>query len=240
MGIAKGAVRKKAKGIIVDTWQSQANLSLFLVMQVLIAFVLPAMGFGRDDARLYSDIGFSILLISGVAIAWGRREIFALTVVVGTVTLFMRWLALWRLTPTISLWSDWCSLVAVIMISLVLLTQIFRHGRVTRVRIQGAIAVYLLFGVGWAHAYHITALLHPGSFTFPAGEIPGVGDWIYFSFVTLTTVGYGDITPVLPTARTLATAEALAGQLYLAVMIARLVAMEMVFWQQKAMEDLNS
>jgi voltage-gated potassium channel Kch len=57
-------------------------------------------------------------------------------------------------------------------------------------------------------------------------------DWIYFSFITLTTVGYGDITPVHPIARTLAVGEALTGQLYLAVMIARLVAMEIVFWQQ--------
>ena len=59
-------------------------------------------------------------------------------------------------------------------------------------------------------------------------------DWIYFSYVTLTTVGYGDITPVLPIARTLAVGEALAGQLYLAVMIARLVAMEIVCWQENA------
>ena len=65
----------------------------------------------------------------------------------------------------------------------------------------------------------------------------GVSDWVYFSFVTLSTVGYGDITPVHPIARTLAMAEALAGQLYLAVLIARLVAMEVITWQSKASHD---
>ncbi|MGA7462395.1 MAG: potassium channel family protein, partial [Candidatus Korobacteraceae bacterium] len=121
--------------------------------------------------------------------------------------------------------------------AVVLLTQIFRPGRVTHVRIQGAVAVYLLFGIAWAHAYRITAILHPGSFAFQAGELATVADWIYYSFVTLTTVGYGDIVPTAQISRTLAVAEALIGQLYLAVMIARLVAMEIVSWQEKAMEN---
>jgi voltage-gated potassium channel Kch len=61
-----------------------------------------------------------------------------------------------------------------------------------------------------------------------------VQDWSYYSFVTLTTLGYGDITPVRPIARNLAITEALTGQLYLAVMLARLVAMEVITWQEKA------
>jgi len=240
MQLKPGAVRRTAKGIIVETWQSQANLSLFLVLQVLIAFILPSIGFGNKDLQLYGDIGFSIMLVSGVAIAWGRRKLFLAVVVVGCVALTVRWLAWWRPGGQIALWSDWWTLAAILLISLVLLTQIFRPGRVTHVRIQGAIAVYLLFGIGWAHAYHIAAIRHPGSFSVPAGEAPTMVAWIYFSFVTLTTVGYGDITPVLPIARTLAMGEALAGQLYLAVMIARLVAMEVVFWQQGATRNTDS
>ncbi len=235
--IKHGAVRRKAKGIIVDTWQSQANLSLFLVLQVLIAFVLPVLGFGKEDFRLYSDAGFSVLLVSGVAIAWGQRKLFPIAAIVGVVALVMRWLA-WR-NPTSRwlLWNDWWTVAVIIVIAFVLLKQIFRPGRVTHMRIQGAIAVYLLFGVGWAHAYHITAMLHPGSFSFPPGDLPLASDWFYFSYVTLSTVGYGDIAPVLPIARTLAMGEALTGQLFLAVMIARLVAMEVVFWQQNAISN---
>jgi hypothetical protein len=126
------------------------------------------------------------------------------------------------------------------VISLVLLAQVFRAGPVNSYRLQGAIAVYLLFGVGWAHAYHLTGLLHPGSFNTPRSEIPSVLDWAYFSFITLTTVGYGDITPVRPIARTLAMGEALTGQLYLAVLIARLVAMEVVSWQSKSNQNSDN
>src|ERR1039458_2071302 len=64
-------VRDRARALITDSWQSQANLSLFLGLMVLIAFVLPSMGFGKGDIKLYSDVAFSLLLISGVAIAWG-------------------------------------------------------------------------------------------------------------------------------------------------------------------------
>jgi hypothetical protein len=233
----RDAVRSKARGIIIDTWQSQANLSLFLMLLVLTAFVLPSIGFGKENTRLYSNGAFTVLLLSGVAIAWRQRMLFIVSALVGAVALAVRWSA-WGLgTARSELRSDWWTMAAIAVIAIVLLTQIFRPGRVTHVRIQGAIAVYLLFGIAWAHAFRITAILHPGSFVFQAGELSTVADWIYYSFVTLTTVGYGDITPTAQISRTLAVGEALVGQLYLAVMIARLVAMEIVSWQEKATEN---
>ena len=232
MSVDKGAVRKRAEGLIAETWQSQLNLSLFLALEILIAFVLPSLGFGREDTQLYGDIGFSVMLISGVAIAWGRRRLFIPTSLIAGITLVVRWVTWFDRTQRLILCSDWWTLAAVGAIAWVLLTQIFLPGRVTHLRIQGAIAVYLLFGVAYAHAYHIAAIMVPGSFAGPA-ELTDVSGWAYYSFVTLTTVGYGDITPVGQVARTLSVSEALMGQLYLAVLIARLVAMEIVFWQQK-------
>ena len=240
MSVRPHAVREKARVIIHDSWESQANLSFFLILEVVIAFILPSLGFGKDDFRLYSALGFSVMLISGVAIAWGRPKLFLLAVSVGSACMVFRWINWWNGSLRTSLWSDWSSIVAALVISVVLLSQVFRAGKVTHMRIQGAIAVYLLLGTVWSHAYHITEILHPGSFTFPPGEMLAASDWSYFSFVTLTTVGYGDITPVHPIARVLAVGEALSGQLYLAVMIARLVAMEMVFWQQQNTEETNS
>jgi len=163
--------------------------------------------------------------------------LFAVAAVVGGIALIVRWLSFGIRSFRAELYDDGATLLAIAVIALVLLMQIFRSGRVTHVRIQGAIAVYLLFGVAWAHGYHVVNLLHPGSFTETGGEMTVPSDWIYFSFVTLTTVGYGDITPVSTLARALAIGEALVGQLYLAIMVARLVAMELVFWQQKAMDN---
>jgi Ion channel len=232
--LATGAVREKARTLIKQSWQSQANLSFFLALIVGLGFVLPVLGFGKNDEILYGDFVFSLLIVSGVAIAWGRPWLFGFGAFVGSATLAIRWMAFFTPTLALQVWVGIWSIVAILVIALVLLAQVFRPGPVTSYRLQGAIAVYLLFGIGWAHAYHLTGLLHPGSFNTPSGEIPSVLDWAYFSFITLTTVGYGDITPVRPIARTLAMGEALTGQLYLAVLIARLVAMEVVSWQEKS------
>jgi hypothetical protein len=226
--------RRDARKLIADTWQTQANLSVFLAMVVLIGFVLPAVGFESGDLRLYSNVSFSFLLISGVAIAWGRRVLFLPAAALAVVTLLVRWVALAKATPAWDLRSDYWSLAAIILIAVVLLDQVFREGPVRSARVQGAIAVYLLFGVAWAHAYRIAETHHPGSFHHAAGELATIGDWIYYSFVTLTTVGYGDITPATAITRNLSIGEALAGQLFLAVLIARLVAMEVMNWQQRA------
>src|SRR5208337_3997335 len=171
------------------------------------------------DQILYSEFCFSLLLISGVAIAWGHPWLFGFAAFVGSATMAVRWMAFFTPTLTLQVWSGAWSVAAILVIALVLLAQVFRAGPVTSYRVQGAIAVYLLFGAGWAHAYHITAMLHPGSFN-GIGEMPTALDWAYYSYITLSTVGYGDITPVLPIARVLSMGEALTGQLYLAVLIA--------------------
>lgn len=90
--------------------------------------------------------------------------------------------------------------------------------------------MYLLLGLLWALGYQLIETLLPGSFRFME-EHDAAGSFIkhgfaYFSFVTLTTVGYGDITPVHPIARTAAIGEALVGQLYPAILIGRLVSLQ--------------
>ncbi len=118
-----------------------------------------------------------------------------------------------------------------------IVSRIFHHtSRVTVDTINGAICVYLVMGIAWAQAYALLAAVQPGSFSFN-GEILATGAlsfdrFIGFSFVTLTTTGYGNIVPLSPRADALAIAEAIAGQLYLAVLLARLVAMEIAHRQQ--------
>jgi hypothetical protein len=109
-------------------------------------------------------------------------------------------------------------------------TSVFSKGRMTPDRVAGAIAVYLLLGLLWALLYGVIAATDPDAFhglaLFSLEESGAQQDFIYFSFVTLTTLGYGDMSPVAPAAKTLAWFEAVFGQLYLAVTIARLVSLE--------------
>ena len=92
-------------------------------------------------------------------------------------------------------------------------------------RIVGAVCVYLLLGVMWSLAYNVLEYLQPDSFKGLTELVSPAWnpDWIYFSFVTITTLGYGEITPITQTARSLAVAEAIVGQFYIAVLVAGLV-----------------
>jgi hypothetical protein len=108
----------------------------------------------------------------------------------------------------------------------IVVRQLFREREVATNMIFGAIVAYLLAAVAFAYLYEILELFQPGSFSgIPDGTNPReLGDaLLYFSLVSLTTVGYGDIVPVSGLARPVVVFEGVFGTLYLAVMIARLV-----------------
>jgi hypothetical protein len=213
-----------ARSLVKETWSARANLSFFLALLVLFVFVLPLTSLVEKHMSLYVDIGYSLLLVSGIAIGWSRSWLFYIGAAVGVVGLLVRWLGWWY--PAVSRFREPSTLAAILFLLLLLLVRVFRKGPVSGSRLQGAVAVYLLLGLTWAHAYVIFNRDHPNSFITVEQTPPTVAGWTYFSFVTLTTVGYGDITPKAPAVRMLAVAEALTGQLYLAVMLARLVALQ--------------
>ena len=108
--------------------------------------------------------------------------------------------------------------------------SVMRPHRPVGDRIIGAICVYVLIGLAWASVYETLDSVAPGSFRFPADTAwatPGALRYRYFSFVTLATLGYGDVTPVAVLAGTLASIEAVAGQLYIGITVARLVALSL-------------
>ena len=201
-------------------WESDRGLSAFLGMLVVFLFVLPPFvepeGHGRS---LIVDLGLSVLLLAGVAAVSPHRAVRVLLFVLVVGALVVRWGAF--AAPVTAA----AALVTVMAMTFVVLGQAFRAGPVNVHRIQGAVAAYLLLGLAWALAYEALALVADGAFSSGGPAEPERGRFIYFSFVTLTTVGYGDVTPVHPVARSLAVAEALAGQLYPAILLARLVSL---------------
>lgn len=93
----------------------------------------------------------------------------------------------------------------------------------------GAASLYILIGLSWAILYLILETTLPGSFHIADAHNPdgvlSLGDFTYYSFVTLTTLGYGDMVPVSCQARSLATLEAISGLLTLSVVVARIISL---------------
>jgi len=220
-------MNNKLRGKLTRFWRSDRGLSAFLALLVLSVLVLYPLNVSRGYGQIANDISASLLLLGGIAAASERPRLLALVASTIAVTLVLRW-ADW-VVPSASLaaWQDLFLCLSLGMLALVILGQVFREGPVNHHRIQGAIAAYLLIGMTWAAAYELVALLIPGSFTGTFGSgLVGEQSWLYFSYATLTTVGYGDIVAVHPIARSMAVTEAMAGQFYVAILVARLVSQQ--------------
>jgi hypothetical protein len=205
--------------------ESMAALLLFLILNI---FVVPFVESpDRVVERLIRDALLSLILLSGVmAVATDRRP-FLVCATVATVAVLVRWGNWIFPTPETVALNDVAGLFSLGVLCAVLGMKVFRPGRAASDRILGAIALYALIGVVWAEAYQLINLHLPGSFNgTPTGNSSNRSTWIYFSFVTLTTVGYGDITPVAKAVKSLAIFEALIGQLYPAIVLARLVSLQ--------------
>jgi ion channel len=215
--------------IVPQVLASERSLTLLLGLLVLAVFVIPVLGLEGAD-RLYVDVVLSLLLVAGVAAASPDRKTRRFMAGVTLIALVLRWGAWMPGGAPLAAWRELTTLVTELLFSVAILRRVLGAGRVSAHRVRGAIVVYLLLGMSWATAYHLVEYLHPGSFvTQPASSTSlTFNEAVYFSFVTLTTVGFGDITPAHRAARVLAMGEALTGQLYLAVLLARLVSLEIV------------
>jgi len=223
-------------------WQSDWNLSALLVFLLIDTFILAPIIQARETTGvlvLHSSV-FSIFLLSGVAVVLRKR---AVTIVVGAfaaVTFMVLWTSHIHPSATLAYIDTGFSLVFCVLLGAVILLQVLRSGVINRQRIEGAIALYLLLAIIWALAYELVALTDPGAFSFPAATFhPQVlrARLLYFSIMTLTTVGYGDITPVNPVAASLAALEGMIGQLFPVLLLARLVSLELYHRQQHGDKD---
>lgn len=210
-------------------WSSDRGLAALLVLlgvTVFVAFPAFADRSLGTLARVSIDALFALILITGArAVGWGRTGVVWVGAAV-TLVVAMRWMGQRGTASWNALLEAGLSTLMLALLTTMVLRQVFREGPVTRGRLFGSVAAYLLIGLVFAEAYSGLCALDPGAFSWSgvAGE-GGLGSRLaYFSLITLTTTGYGDILPVAPAARSLATLEGMVGQLFPAILIARLVA----------------
>jgi voltage-gated potassium channel Kch len=211
-------------------WSTDRSLSVFLgLLLVAVFIVLPL---AEQEGMLIASVGFSVLLVSGVALVAKNRMTRGLVAGAAGVALIIHWTQHVVPGTGLSMMSAFSSLCFLGILAGVVFREVLNKGPITLHRVQGAVAVYLLLGLIWAFAYDMVLLSAPDAFHSSELTVQHktvTPPLIYFSVMTLTTVGYGDITPIHPMARALAMLEAVIGQLFPVILIARLVAMELQF-----------
>lgn len=200
----------------------------FLLGLVLLFAAAPFAEQIRGGETLESS-ALTLVLISAVFAVGRRRRVLWMAIFIVTPTVAGKWLHYFWPDSVSPVWFLPCVLIFIVFILFQLLRFILIAPRVNGDILCAGIASYLLLGLLWAFAYMLVAQLMPGAFFFD-GRIEDKQEMtsftsVYFSFITLTTVGYGDITPVASVARMLAAMEAMTGTLFVAILISRLVSM---------------
>ncbi len=218
--------------------QRHLQLLIFLLLIFVASpFVMPY----YYGPTILNIIAAAVLLSATYAVSRRRSFfIFAISVSIFSIALTF-WLAA---APTywLIVISHGTLVVLISFFAVAILSYVLGSGKVTWDKIYGAVCAYLLFGYAWTFAYSVIETVQPGSFISlsspaPHDLISSVMQLRYFSFVTLATVGYGDIVPHTPAARTMALLEAILGQFYLVALVGRLVGLHIVHGNEPRAAD---
>jgi hypothetical protein len=185
-----------------------------LLASLLIIFALTPFVAGSTVMRWVLSLATVGMMASALLASWKGRKTFIILALFGVTSIVKGGFML--------------------VVTGVIFADVLRSKQVTMNTVFGSCCVYLLLSLTWSAAYAILETVQPGSFNIALASAGETGDalptfdvqLVYFSMITLTTVGFGDITPVTPQARILAALEGLIGQLFLAIIVARLVALE--------------
>ncbi len=223
MGLTKARFRK-----LREELHDPALTALTVMLAILMFVVGPMQAVGDLGAHHFGMVVSFLLVVAIFIVSGSAMAVCALLVAIAMVVAATAFRL--RQPSIVDLYLDagaWT--IAGMTLNIVVARAVFKPGRVTLHRIIGAVLLYLNIGFTFVALYCFVALMAPHAFVGinPLTDNLGVAaNFGYFSFVTLTSVGYGDIVPLHPYARSLANLEAVIGQLYPATLLARLVSLE--------------
>ena len=205
------------------TWRFAYLLAALLLLIALHPFFV-----GNVWEPLLLNFFFSLVIIASVFVVSRSTTMRMIAFILALPVLGGRWLIHFFPFEVLKLFALATGAAFVAFVVVRILLYVLRQTTVTSDTIFAALSVYLLVGLGWGLIYALIEQLIPGSFAFPTAELSTdlLRELVYFSLVTLTTVGYGDTTPVTPVAQGFSNLEAVLGQIYLAVLVARLVGIQ--------------
>jgi hypothetical protein len=176
------------------------------------------------NIRFLVGIFMSFIFLAGIYAVSFRKHHFIIALVLALPTFILMWTGYFIQLAKLENLKNLFGMFFMLYMIVLFLMHFFRQTEINREVIFGALVVYMLMGLMWAYGYAILDHLLPGSFNYPDSLTElDVSALHYFSFVTMTTLGYGDISPISGPAKAMAMTQAITGQIYLAVLVARLV-----------------
>ena len=204
----------------IDRFPRFAFLLLAIIVELMFVPLLSSSEFGLDVAQVMTAVVL-VAALSATGVTLAPVLLFVPAALLHLITVY-------RGGPTLDVGALALRIVFFSYTTGLILWRTLNRPDVTMDTIAGAACVYTLLALVWANLYLLIEVLHPGSFVIPAHWRPAPSGspataLVYFSFITLTTVAYGDIHPAWAGVGGFVAAEAVVGQLYLAITIARLV-----------------
>jgi hypothetical protein len=209
----------------MSSWRARGRSTYLLVALLVLLFAYPFLDDSLPHRLIAGSLNVAILVAAAYA-ASESRGMFSAAALLAAPSFGLQVAHLFIKNAVLGefLFLTYASFYAFTITHV--LRYVLMAGVVTADKIHGAIAGYILMGLLWTSLYLLIDQLQPGSFSYNGekaiADLLGFPDLLYFSFVTLTTTGYGDIAPVTGHARSLAILEQLAGTFYIAILIARL------------------
>ena len=217
----------------LHAWQDRLrdpSLTVLLVLQVFLLFV--ALPLDATGVPIAEPVAWLLLLVVlTLVVMLSNRGVAIVTILLGLMAAAAGYALGRQWSPiTASVLNHGGFILAFSALIWVVAHALYAPGSITFYRLQGAVVVYLSVATIFANAFGLVWQLIPGAFANLPPAAPGASEFattLYFSLATLTTTGYGDIVPLNPFARSLASLESVIGPFYLAITVARLVTMEL-------------
>ena len=215
-------------GFLTEETLKRDNLILLFCLTVFI-FTPPFIE-SVEINKLFFDILISMLIVTGITSLKFRKEKFLRLSYFGLFTFTLIWINYFINSGETKFVTFVVLILFLIYITYSMIYNVARNEKITPVLVLNAINSYLLMGIIGSFLFILSNVGYEFMFNISNGIVnfghtnnPTYFDYIYFSFITLTTVGYGDATPAVPLTRSLAMLVSLSGQLYLAILVAMLV-----------------
>jgi voltage-gated potassium channel Kch len=201
--------------------------SLYLLLSILLLILLSPFLGTHQLGEFILLISLFVTLITAILKLHGKRTLRRRYLLVAVPVVLIEVVDVFYSSRALMI-LDYALLMAFFgFASVSLFTYLGKPGAITSGRIYASVSLYLMLATFWFALYNLTEAIYPGSFAqagaLASARVPRAA-FLYFSLITLTTVGYGDILPITPTARIFAALEGAAGVLYIAITVARLVA----------------